>query len=198
MSVVIGIKKNNKIYMAADTQTSCGDTKFHYFGEDSRKITKFPNGILLGHTGAVHNIQIVCAHPEIFTLPEEGTLTKKYIVQNIIPKLYKCFRDCRMLERDEKDPPKMDNTFLLAHANQMFLIDKYFAVDVVGHYAAIGSGDEVAMAGLMLLDGENLTEDEVIQNKMAQILSLSASRISSVSGPFYVIDTANQEYKLIR
>ena len=72
MSVVIAIKKNDRIYMAADTQTSCGDRKDTYLGEDSRKIHRFDNGILLGGTGSVHNWQIICAHPESFTIPESG------------------------------------------------------------------------------------------------------------------------------
>ena len=36
MSVVIAIKKNDRIYMAADTQTSCGDRKITYHSEGSR------------------------------------------------------------------------------------------------------------------------------------------------------------------
>ena len=72
MSVVVAIKKNNRIYMAADTQTTCGDRRINYHGEDSRKIHRLENGILLAHTGTIHNWQIICSHPEYFTVPEDG------------------------------------------------------------------------------------------------------------------------------
>ena len=53
MSIVIGIKKDGVIYMGADTQRTCGGTKCNCLSESNFKITRFKNGVLLGHVGTV-------------------------------------------------------------------------------------------------------------------------------------------------
>ena len=122
MSLIVAIRKNGRSYMAADTQSTCGDTKFSRLGKDARKIEVFENGMLLGYAGLVHNTQIVCARPELFTLPEDGILTKRHVVQNIIPRLYKCYKDHEMLMEKENAPVGADNEFLLAHGDRLFHI----------------------------------------------------------------------------
>ena len=196
MSVVIAIKKNNHIYMAADTQTSCGDRKVTYLGENSRKIHQFENGILLGHTGSVHNWQLVCAHPEYFTIPENGELTKKHIVQNIIPKLFKCYRDNEMREEVEGEPSRMGDSYLLAYKDKLFQIYDVFDVQVLSHYAEIGSGGDLTLAGLVELDTEEVQDEQVIEKRLVDLLRISAARIMSVSGPYVLIDTEKQTFKI--
>ena len=196
MSVVIAIKKNNHIYMAADTQTSCGDRKVTYLGEKSRKIHQFENGILLGHTGSVHNWQLVCAHPEYFTVSEDGELTKKHIVQNIIPKLFKCYRDNKMREEVEGEPSRMGDSYLLAYKDKLFQIDDVFDVQVLNHYAEIGSGGDLTLAGLVELDVEDVQDEQVIEKRLVDLLRISAARIMSVSGPYVLIDTEKQTFKM--
>ena len=197
MSVVLAIKKNGRIYMAADTQTSCGDRKTTHLSEACLKIHRFENGVLLGHTGAVHNSQIVCAHPEIFTLPEKGELTKGYVVQNIIPKLFKCYKENDMCEKEDGEPDKMGDSYLLAYKDKLFKIHSVFDVDVVGHYAEIGSGGDLALAGLDELDSEELEDGVEINKRLVELLRIASSRIMSVSGPFYLIDTADQGSEII-
>ena len=197
MSVVVAIKKNGIIHMASDTQTSCGDRKKTYLGEQSRKIARFDNGILLGHTGAVHNCQIVKAHPEIFTVPEDGNMTKKYIVQNIIPKLFKCYRDNKMREKGENEPARMGDSYLLAYKDKLFQIDNVFDVEVHEHYAEIGSGGDLTHAGLIELDADEVQDKKVIEERLVDLLRIPANRIMSVSGPYCLIDSAECEYKIV-
>ena len=198
MSVVIAIKKNDRIYMAADTQTSCGDRKITYHSEGSRKIHRFENGVLLGHTGSVHNWQILCAHPEYFTVPEDGELTKKYIVQNVIPKIFKCYRDNEMGEKEEGEPAKLGDSYLMAYKDKLFQIDGVFDVEVLNHYAEIGSGGDLTLAGLIELDVGDEHDGQIIENRLADLLCIASSRIMSVSGPYYVIDTEDQTFKIVQ
>ena len=198
MSVVIAIKKNARIYMAADTQTSCGDRKITYHSEGSRKIHRFENGVLLGHTGSVHNWQILCAHPEYFTVPEDGELTKKYIVQNVIPKIFKCYRDNEMCEKEEGEPAKLGDSYLMAYKDKLFQIDGVFDVEVLNHYAEIGSGGDLTLAGLIELDVGDEHDGQIIENRLADLLCIASSRIMSVSGPYYVIDTEDQTFKIVQ
>ena len=196
MSVVIAIKKNDRIYMAADTQTSCGDRKKTYHGEVSRKICRFDNGILLGHVGAVHNCQIVCAHPEIFTVPEDGNMTKKYIVQNMIPKLFKLYRESDMREKEDDAPSRMADSYLLAYKDKLFRIDGVFDVEVLGHFAEVGSGGDLTHAGLCELDAADIQDERVIEERLTELLRISASRTMSVSGPYYLINSVDRKFKI--
>ena len=195
MSVVIAIKKNDRIYMAADTQTSCGDRKVTYYNEDNRKIHCFENGILLGHTGSVHNWQILCAHPEYFTVPEDGEMNKKYVVHSIIPKIFKCYRDNNMCEKEENAPDRIGDSYLLAYKDKMFLIESAFDVKVIEHYAEIGSGGDLTLAGLMELDAEDTCDDTEIEKRLVDMIRIASSRIMSVSGPYFLINTADRTFK---
>jgi ATP-dependent protease HslVU (ClpYQ) peptidase subunit len=197
MSVVIAIKKNDRIYMAADSQTSCGDRKTTYYGEGSRKICRFDNGIILGHTGAVHNTQIVCAHSEVFTVPEDGNMTKKYIVQNIIPKLFKLYREGDMREKEDGIPSRMGESYLLAYKDKLFVIDGVFDVEVHEHFAEIGSGGDLTHAGLIELDADGIQDEKAIEERLTDLLRISASRTMSVSGPYYIINTADCKFKMV-
>lgn len=196
MSVVIAIKKNDRIYMAADTQTSCGDRKTTYYGEGSRKICRFDNGIILGHTGAVHNTQIVCAHPEIFTVPEDGNMTKKHVVQNIIPKLFKLYREQDMREKEDGSPSRMGDSYLLAYKDKLFVINDVFDVVACEHFADIGSGGDLTHAGLVELDADDIQDEKAIEERLTDLLRISASRTMSVSGPYYIINTADRKFKM--
>ncbi|MBE6577810.1 MAG: hypothetical protein E7653_06705 [Ruminococcaceae bacterium] len=196
MSVVIAIKKNDRIYMAADTQTSCGDIKKTYLGEKSRKITRFENGILLGHVGTLHNSQIVCAHPEIFTVPKDDEMTKKYIVQNIIPKLFQLYRENDMRVKEDDVPAKMEESYLLAYKDKLFQIDSVFDVTVHDHFAEIGSGGSMTHAGLCELDAADIRDKQDIEERLTDMLRISASRAMSVSGPYYLIDSVDLKYKI--
>ena len=197
MSVILAIKKNDRIYLAADTQISCGDTRITTLTSFDRKIHKLDNGILLGITGAVSSAQIVCAYSEIFTVPEDGIITKKHIVQNIIPKLRKLYSDRGMLEENENEPDSLPNTFVLAYKDKLFFIANVFSVTVIEHYVAIGAGADVTLYGLSRLDGEECDED-ALKEKLLELLILSASRVRSVGAPFYLIDTAHQSFELIK
>ena len=197
MSVLVAIKKNDRIYMAADSQTSCGDKKTTYYGEASRKIHRFDNGIILGHAGAVHNVQIVCAHSEIFTVPEDGNMTKKHIVQNIIPKLFKIYRDYDMREKEEGAPSRMGDSYLLAYKDKLFVINEVFDVEVHDHFAEIGSGGNLTHAGLIELDAEDIQDEKAIEARLTDTLRISASRTMSVSGPYYLINTSDCKFKMV-
>lgn len=196
MSVVIAIKKNDRIYMAADTLTSCGEVGTTYLGKDSRKICQFENGILLGHTGSVHNWQIVRSHPEYFTIPEDGIMTKKYVVQNIMPRIHKCYRDYEMIVKEEDEPAKMEESYILAFKDKMFVIDGVFCVEALDHFAEIGSGGDVTLAGLRWLDVQESMDGEQINKSLVDILRISDSRTRSVAAPFYLIDTVEQKFTL--
>ena len=197
MSAVIAIKKNNRIYMAADTQVSCGERRTNPLLESDRKIYRLDNGILLGITGSAISAQIVYAYSEIFTVPENANMTKKHIVKNIIPKLQRLYKERDMLEKNEDEPSSLPNSLVIAYKDSLFAIGGVFTTTVIEHYLALGNGADVISAGLAKLDEETVNDEQVIRERLVDLLRISESRMRSVSAPFFLIDTERQEFELV-
>jgi ABC-type uncharacterized transport system substrate-binding protein len=165
---------------------------------EGKKIQLLDNGILLGTAGSVYGIQRVLAYAEIFTVPKDGVFDKKYIVQNIIPKLFKLYKEQNMLEKNKDQPDALPDSYLIAYGDKLFKISGVFDVLAIEHYATIGSGGNVALAGLIKLDEERIDDDQTINDRLIDILRTSESRIRSVGAPFYLIDTSGKTFKLIK
>ena len=87
MSVIMAIRDSGRVWMAADTQVSCEELKFHTVSETNYKISKLPDGILVGFSGDVRIRNLLVAHSEWFgKLPRSG-LTKRFLVTRIVPRL---------------------------------------------------------------------------------------------------------------
>ena len=87
MSVLIAYKRGDTIYMGTDTRVIVDDHKKNELCECNYKIQKLENGMLVGITAERLTRQTIFAYSEIFTLDENGELTRKHIVKEIIPKL---------------------------------------------------------------------------------------------------------------
>jgi ATP-dependent protease HslVU (ClpYQ) peptidase subunit len=199
MSIVLALKKNGRIYMAADSQTSCGSRKHNYRGDDNRKIQLLDNGILLSHCGAVVNKCFIHSEmDEIFTLPKEGKpFDKKHVVRKIMPRLHKLYKKNDLWDRRDNKPPSMSDTLLVAYEDELFYFQNEFETNVVSHYIVTGDGGDLALAGLIELDREDITDSEEIKRRMLELLRISASRVTSVSAPFFFIDTKDKTFEMI-
>lgn len=197
MSVVVAIKKNNKIYLGADTQTSNGDRKRNYLGENDRKIHLFDNGILLGVTGTKWSRELLAADPDIFRLSKSDDLDKRHIVENIVPKIEACFSENDLLEKPENEPPQWPCSLVLAYKDKLFLITNTGEVLGIEHYVAIGSGQQLAYVELEWLDREESSSEDAIRDRLANGLRICAKYRRSVGGPFFLIDSEAKEYKLV-
>ena len=87
MSVIVAIREGDTVYMGADSQRSSNIRISRGFNESFYKITRFENGILAGFCGPAAVKQRILSEKDIFTLDEDGVLTKKHIVNSVIPKL---------------------------------------------------------------------------------------------------------------
>jgi ATP-dependent protease HslVU (ClpYQ) peptidase subunit len=198
MSVVVAIKKNDRIYMGADTQTSTGDRQRNYLGEGNRKIHLLDNGILLGAVGSKRGGELLAADLNIFCLPLSGDLDKKHIVENIVPKIHRCFEENDLLENEENEPPRWACSLILAYRDKLFWIPSTGVVVRIEHFISIGSGDDLVYAGLEALDQEEITDRKEIHSRLTECLRTAAEYRCSVSAPFYLIDSEHKEYKLVK
>ena len=194
MGAVFAIEKDGVVYLGADTQTTYGSReKRAHLSPGSLKLLALPNGIILGRVGKVHSTQYIWAHPEWFTLPKDGVLTKQHVVNEIVPHIYHCFRDNDLFKHDKESPLSMGNALLLAYKDKLFVINERLGVVVVEHYAAIGAGDDFVQYGLSHMD-----KTRPIQGEIKRLLRLAATCCASVGAPFAFVDTLSRKIKLER
>ena len=195
MSLVIAVKKDGVVYMGADTQTTYGGhERRSHLSQGNMKIQRLSNGIVLGRVGSVHNLQYVWAHPEWFTLPDDGVLTKRHVVTEIMPQIYRCYQDNNLFDKDGKEAPlSTGEEFFLAHRDKLFWINSRLGVMQIEHYMAIGAGEGFVQYGL-----EHMDMQKPILAEIKRLLKIGEACCVSVSGPFALIDTATGKMKLER
>ena len=186
MSVIVAIKENGVIYMGADSQTTAGRRKYISLTEDSHKIVKLKNGMLVGFCGSVGARQTILAMEDIFTLDEEGRLTKKHILRNITPKLVD-----KMEQIGDERRGSMDVSILLAYKDQLYRISQGLNVLHLNEVGKSGSGADYADYPLWN------RRDLPVRERILRSLISSAKRTESVCGPYVLIDTEKQEYEIV-
>ena len=196
MSVIVAIKKNDKIYMGTDTQVSCGSRKRSALNEENRKIRRFENGVLLGAVGAQRGAMLVFSHPEIFTLPEDGRLTKEHVVTKIVPEITKLFREADQMELKKERIPRWPCTFLLAHGDMLFELTRERAVITIHHFSSIGVGCSAVFPALMKMDGETLCDDDAVNEGLLKALRISTVYLQGIGAPYFLIDTERKEFRI--
>lgn len=190
MSLVVAYKRDGIVYMGADTQTSLGSRIDRILNESGFKITKFPNGVLVGVCGRVKGHQLIKAQEKWFNLAENVTIDKRYIVKNIIPELSVLMKDIN--DDKEARSSSMSVLILIAHYDKIFVITKYFEVFECDSYAAIGAGDDFAKYTLSQISA---TSD--VNEGLLEALRAGAHFESTVSAPYVLINTKDQQYTIV-
>lgn len=186
MSVIVAVKENGVVYLGADTQTTAGAIKQKCLSESSFKIVKLKNGILLGICGKVSARQIILSDSDLFTLDENGQLTKAQIVREIIPKLID-----KMEQIGDKESGDLDVSLLLAYKDKMYRISSGLNVVSLSEVARQGSGSDKVCYVLHGL------KDLPVRERILKALVQSAKHTDSVGGPFVLIDTERLEYEIV-
>lgn len=118
MSIILAVKESGVVYMGADTQTTRGDTKDFFLNEVGYKITKTPNGELVGVCGKETVKQTLLSRRGLFSTDEDGRLMKKHIVTEIVLQTINLLREGGWLTRDGT----IDASILLAHKDAIYKI----------------------------------------------------------------------------
>ena len=190
MSLIVAYKKDGIVYMGADTQSTCGTAISRALNESGFKITRLPNGILVGVCGRVKAHQKIVAQKHWFAMPEGEKLSKRYIVQNIIPELSALMGE--MKEEKNSRNSSLDVSIILAHRDKMFIIARYFEVFECNTFAAIGAGDDFSVYALsQIRAGDDVNEG------LLKALRAGAHFDSTVSAPYVLIDTKDREYAIV-
>lgn len=186
MSVIVAIKENGVIYMGADSQSSMVSSKCTRLNEIGFKITRFANGVLVGFCGRAATAQAITAMPDLFVLDEQGKLTKKHIVTQIIPKIVG-----ELDQLGDEEYGTIEVSMLIAHQDQLYRITDELDVIHINNAVSIGAGMHFTNYALFCMT------DVSVRDRILSALRESANWVESVGGPFVLIDTQTLQYEIV-
>ena len=186
MSVIVAVKENGVVYMGADSQTTAGKRKYTYLNETGFKVFRLDNGMLLGFCGRVGARQTILSSKGVFTLDENGDLTKRHIVLEIIPKLAD-----KMEAVGDEESGSLDVSILLGFKDKLYKITSGLDVLKLNEYGFSGSGENFTLYSL------NSLKHLPVRERILKALVASAKRDDAVCGPYALIDTQNLTYEVV-
>lgn len=192
MSILIAYKKDNTIFMGTDTRLIINERKTNKLCKCDYKIQKMDNEMLVGIAGDRIVRQTCFAFSEIFTLDKNNNLTRKHIFTQIIPKLIKLLTEHDLLSSKNNQPPKINAEILLAYKSELFEICSNFTICKYEDYQAVGNISNYVQ---FILANTNKNHD--VNQRIIKALDVASKHSQHVSRPYVLIDTKNQDYKLI-
>jgi ATP-dependent protease HslVU (ClpYQ) peptidase subunit len=182
----VAVKENGVIYVGADSQSTAGRRKFAVLNESGFKVVRLDNDILVGICGSASAGQMITSLTNVFTLDENGVLTKKHIVNEIIPNLIDHFEEIGIEERGD-----LEISLLLAHKDKLYKITSGMTVININEFTGAGAGEYYVYYPLEIF------KDMPVKERIITALVESAKRTGGVSGPYVLIDTKDLKYEII-
>lgn len=198
MSLIIGIKKNNCVYLGADTQISGDNGKIFPIdlNENNFKIFKLKGlkNCFCGVCGDVSNSSIIRSLDFNTDKKNENIIINyDFIINKFIPDLIDkliYYKIDFLKENDKKI--FIDNCFLIAQNDKLFYVNSDFSVIEVDTYFAIGSGS-TAIQGILYENYNTLDPNQLI----LKALSFSEKIDLFVSSPFIAVNTCSNKIKFL-
>lgn len=189
MSIVIAYKKGDTVYMGADSKRSQGDFTTSLDSKYEKKIRKIGSNMLIGGVGLVTCIQTMIDNSDEWFNTKGKPLTKKFIVQNVIPKFFETLRKDNKIKIEDGKETVSKSVFCVTDGKKIFLIDDYFLVSECTEYCAIGCSEDIAYSHLRYADKEKHPNEIILG-----ALRGSVYRDSGVGAPYILIDTEKFEF----
>ena len=159
MSVIVAVRKDNRVVLAADTLTSFGDTE-HMPQENARtsKIFRIGDSLVGGAGWAVYDDIL---NDFLATRPTPDLSSSRKIFTFFLD-FWKALHDHYTFVNDQAASSNtpfgdLDSTFLIANSGGIFTVASDLGVTPLNQYYAIGSGGEYAIGVLYTL--YNRTDD---------------------------------------
>ena len=197
MSVVIAERYEDGVRFAFDSQRTGDSMKTRgLIPGAAMNVVHMDNGITIGAVGNLAVKQVLTHHPEWFAGLGDGPLTKRYVVTEILPKLYPILKEKKQLNADmaELGASLAMGKFLLAKGRDLLYLDSDFSVMTVRNYAVIGKGFFWGLCPAFY--AEDCTR---ISWKERAIRGLRAIQTHSntVSSPYIFTDTRNRKFEFV-
>lgn len=162
MSIVVAVKKNNRICIAADTQSSRGSTKVSSrHVKDHQKIYKAGDSYI-GAVGWQAVVQII--EHVILTEPEMLDLSSRTSIFESLLALHGFLKEKYFIETKENEEQPVESnqiSCMIINRNGIFEIDSYREVHEMNEFWAIGSGCNFALGAMNTLYHRDFTAEEI-------------------------------------
>lgn len=169
MSVVIGLKYNNKCWLACDKQVVSGNMKL-FLSESHNKI--FPvmdrPGVIIGGVGFLRGINLLEANNSYI---DEITYLKKGLDYNYMVNVFPILLNKLFVENGfvsaEENELRLKGAVIVAIDDMLYAVDHDGSVLEIDEYAAIGTGEELAYGSIRtnlnnVPEGEELDDDDIV------------------------------------
>ena len=192
MSLIVAIKRDDVVYLGADTRSTRGERVRANLAEDDFKINRLAS-CFVGAAGSVASIQVMTSHPEWFELNGKP-LTKKFLVLNVLPKYYETIKHMDKLKISEQNSasPESGCAFIVTDGKKLFIIRDDFSVTELSKYAQVGCTEPIALSILF-----NALDEYTPNELILKALRLSAYRNDGVGAPFVLINTKDNKFTVV-
>lgn len=165
MSVVIAVRYKDGVALGADRQVTWGNLK----KDTANKITQTRwSNIGLGGVGSGRLCDILEVIDDV--VPAEDILkmvniNRKYLIRNIVPELFRQFKDYDMVLHDETGCRYIDGTLMIVTPEMIHAMTSNGSLIQYEDFAAIGCGGDLAYGYLSTLDKDfsKIKEDDVVK-----------------------------------
>jgi predicted heme/steroid binding protein len=177
MSVVIGLKQDGKVYMAADS----------YAGADHKAVTLADpkmfrkRDMIIGVCGSVRVIDVISSD---FTPPTKGPRKKiaTYMKIDVVNALFDCLeRNGLLVDNQEEGVNTFNGEILIGYNGELYDIDSSFACSAYQeHFAGIGSASDIALGSLATTARYKMKPE----NRLILALEIAEKLSTEARGPF--------------
>ena len=194
MSVVVAIRKGDKVYVGADSQVTRGGTRATLKNPNNYKIWKVlgVNHCLMAHVGVVRDANIVRLSDNLVSdySAYKGYIDYEYVVKRVVPGIISELKGAGYL-KDEQYFESMESRYLFIYKDKMYTINTDGCVLEVDDYVAIGSGEDQAIGSLLSTEGEDP------ETRIIKAIKASAASDIYVDYPIILTNSKDMNFRVI-
>ena len=194
MSVVVAIKKGDRVYIGADSQVTKGGTRATLSNPNNYKIWKVKgtDRCLMAHVGQVRDANVVRLIDGLVTDYSiyRNSINYEFVVKKVFPNIVSALKEAGFL-KNEQYFSYMESSYFFIYKDRLYVISTDGCVLEVDDYYAIGSGADQAIGSLLSTEGDEPEE------RIIKAIKASAASDIYVDYPIVITDSETTEFKVI-
>ncbi|WP_422661698.1 hypothetical protein ACK8P5_26615 (plasmid) [Paenibacillus sp. EC2-1] len=189
MTCIVGLVHDGVTYIGGDSLGSNGYSKTVRKDKKVFHLKDIGNAVM-GYTSSFRMGQLLMYGTGLIDRRDANDVDHEYLVTKFVPKVINLFEHGGYSKNDSGR--KSAGTFLLGYKDQLYKIDSDYQVgEALEGFDACGSGEDFALGSLYSTKDN---EDPVERIRLA--LQAAANFSVGVAGPFYIINTQDNEMKM--
>lgn len=184
MTCIVGYVENGNVWIGGDGVSSSGYFEFRG-AEKGHKVFKRKD-ILFGVSGGCRQSDLL-KHTLVIPDRLENHTDDNYFYNSFIPAMIKCFKDNDAIKVKDSEASG-DIGILIGYQGKLYTMGPHFSAVRIGYnYFAHGSGREVALGALYVLNHENCPGQLTPEKKIMLALEAATEFKPGVGPPFNIL-----------